>query len=311
MARPSDASKNVAGTQKTKSGASKPSKVAPNKLVRTDAQSQTLDALFPVTSRASTSTLGNGTVPTAGEGIESDGDEARPSKFRRSDHDPAFAARLAADQAAQARARVRIAQSECALTSVKQLRKEVIEARHEGAHCFPLALRCGNSVEWRADLVTPQAWTRSSRDTSLLGSSTRFCASRCCNIRPSCTSSNTLPSRVFHSPSSPERALLMLSILTLILCRQELFYQLGLRQFGRFSRINLTPPPSLEKLVKLAVDRAHADGTADDNVAAKSDSIVQVSGRQARGHRRKSEAGTDLAVTLFPGCQLVPAHSEL
>lgn len=28
---------------------------------------------------------------------------------------------------------MRIAQSECALTSVRQLRKEVIEARHEGA----------------------------------------------------------------------------------------------------------------------------------------------------------------------------------
>ena len=148
MAGPSSVSKSTANTQKTTSGASKPSKVAPNKLVRTDAQSQTLDALFPVTSRASTSKLRNGTVLQAGEGTESDGDETRPSKVRRSDHDPAFAARLAADQAARARARVRIAQSECALTSVKQLRKEVIEARHEGARCFPLprAVHCGNSA---------------------------------------------------------------------------------------------------------------------------------------------------------------------
>lgn len=226
MARPSDASKNVAGTQKTKSGASKPSKVAPNKLVRTDAQSQTLDALLPVTSRASTSKFGNGTVPTAGEGIESDGDEARPSKVRRSDHDPAFAARLAADQAAQARARVRIAQSECALTSVKQLRKEVIEARHEGLD----AIIKGHIFVGIVDTVLCQ---------SMLQHQTKLYL-------------------VQHAAVA-----------------QELFYQLGLRQFGRFSRINLTPPPSLEKLVKLAVDRAHADGTADDNVAAKSDSIVQ------------------------------------
>ena len=86
-------------------------------------------------------------------------------------------------------------------------------------------------------------------------------------------------------------------MLTLLPCRQELFYQLGLRQFGRFSRINLTPPPSLEKLVRLAVDRAYADGTADDNVVAKSDAIVQVSWLKMLGER--SEAGTELADTLF------------
>lgn len=60
------------------------------------------------------------------------------------------------------------------------------------------------------------------------------------------------------------------------MCRQELFYQLGLRQFGRFSRINLTPPPRLEKLVRLAVDRACADGSAAETVAAQKDDIVQV-----------------------------------
>lgn len=36
--------------------------------------------------------------------------------------------------------------------------------------------------------------------------------------------------------------------------REELFYQLGLRQFGNFSRIRLDPPPSLRKLIALAVD---------------------------------------------------------
>ena len=35
---------------------------------------------------------------------------------------------------------------------------------------------------------------------------------------------------------------------------EELFYQLGLRQFGNFNRIRLEPPPSLRKLVSLAVD---------------------------------------------------------
>ena len=37
-------------------------------------------------------------------------------------------------------------------------------------------------------------------------------------------------------------------------CREELFYQLGLRQFGDFNRIKLEPPPPLRILVTLAVD---------------------------------------------------------
>ncbi|KAF8899820.1 DNA mismatch repair protein MutL [Gymnopilus junonius] len=35
---------------------------------------------------------------------------------------------------------------------------------------------------------------------------------------------------------------------------EELFYQLGLRQFGDFSRIKLDPPPSLREMIKMAVD---------------------------------------------------------
>jgi len=34
---------------------------------------------------------------------------------------------------------------------------------------------------------------------------------------------------------------------------EELFYQLGLRQFGDLSRLKLEPPPSLRKLVDIAV----------------------------------------------------------
>jgi len=130
--RPTSTSTPTASTSRRQSGASSStskSKIAPNKLVRTDAQSQTLDALFPAL--PSTSKTRNVVDADAeGDGTESD----RPSKKRKSDHDPAFAAQLAAEQAAAQRsARVRIAQSECALTSVKQLRKEVLEARHKGA----------------------------------------------------------------------------------------------------------------------------------------------------------------------------------
>ncbi|KIK70163.1 hypothetical protein GYMLUDRAFT_34643 [Collybiopsis luxurians FD-317 M1] len=35
---------------------------------------------------------------------------------------------------------------------------------------------------------------------------------------------------------------------------EELFYQLGLRQFGDFSRLKLEPPPTLRDLLKIAVD---------------------------------------------------------
>jgi len=35
---------------------------------------------------------------------------------------------------------------------------------------------------------------------------------------------------------------------------EELFYQLGLRQFGNFNRLKLEPPPPLRAMVKLAVD---------------------------------------------------------
>jgi len=40
----------------------------------------------------------------------------------------------------------------------------------------------------------------------------------------------------------------------MLMCREELFYQLGVRQFGDFTRIKLEPPPSVKDLVRLAVD---------------------------------------------------------
>jgi DNA mismatch repair protein MLH1 len=36
--------------------------------------------------------------------------------------------------------------------------------------------------------------------------------------------------------------------------REELFYQLGLRQFGNFPRLKLDPPAPLRPLISLAVD---------------------------------------------------------
>ncbi|GAA5984671.1 hypothetical protein JCM10908_003452 [Rhodotorula pacifica] len=211
------------------SGPSKPSKVAPNKLVRTDAQSQTLDALFPAAPRTSTGKPRRGGASIAEDGVDiatGEADASRATKVRKSDHDPAFAARLAAEQAAEARARVRIAQSECALTSVKQLRKEVIEARHEGLD----AIIKGHIFVGIVDVVLCQSMIQHQTKLYLIQ----------------------------HAAVA-----------------EELFYQLGLRQFGRFSRIRLTPPPSLEHLVRLGVDRACADSPDPEVITQKSDSIVQ------------------------------------
>lgn len=57
---------------------------------------------------------------------------------------------------------------------------------------------------------------------------------------------------------------------------EELFYQLGLRQFGDFSRLKLQPPPSLRTLVDLAV-RAE-ESTEDSRLSKKQivDRIVDI-----------------------------------
>lgn len=90
-------------------------KTAPNKLVRTDYQAQTLDGMFPPTR------------PSSAPG------EDRPTKRRKgpSDHDPEFATLLAKESSVQAASRARIAQSDCDLTSIRELRADVIKRRHQ------------------------------------------------------------------------------------------------------------------------------------------------------------------------------------
>jgi len=55
--------------------------------------------------------------------------------------------------------------------------------------------------------------------------------------------------------------------------REELFYQLGVRQFGDFSRIKLEPPPMIRDLIKLAVD---ADETTNE-IRLSKEEITNVS----------------------------------
>lgn len=106
----------------------KSTKTAPNKLVRTDQHAQTLDGMFlPVVQ----------IVDDEGEG-----DTSRPSKRRKSDHDPDFASQLAEESMNLLNSsRTKIAMSECLLKSVKDLRKSVIEKCHEGEFIFQLFFR--------------------------------------------------------------------------------------------------------------------------------------------------------------------------
>ena len=52
--------------------------------------------------------------------------------------------------------------------------------------------------------------------------------------------------------------------------REELFYQLGLRQFGDFSRIKLEPPPSLRSMIEIAVN---ADDSTENSRLSKNQII--------------------------------------
>lgn len=61
--------------------------------------------------------------------------EERPTKRRKSDHDPAFAQELAKENQSAGlggSGRIKIVQSECLLKSVRDLRKEVVEGAHAG-----------------------------------------------------------------------------------------------------------------------------------------------------------------------------------
>ncbi|KAI0659236.1 DNA mismatch repair protein MutL [Cubamyces menziesii] len=56
----------------------------------------------------------------------------------------------------------------------------------------------------------------------------------------------------------------------------ELFYQLGLRQFGNFSRIRLDPPPELRMLIALAIDAEDGLGQSGMTKADAVDRIVDL-----------------------------------
>ncbi|GAA5990002.1 hypothetical protein JCM5350_002364 [Sporobolomyces pararoseus] len=206
----------------------KPAKTAPQKLVRTDANSQTLDSMFPLLGSSSSSTSlstlkekGKERAPTKyDEGgdlvVDGEEEESRPAKKKvRSDHEnPGFAKAVAEEQARQMKlARVRISQSECTLTSVKNLRNQVIEGRNEELdQLFKNHIFVGI-----ADLQTGRSLIQHQTELYLIK----------------------------HN-----------------VVAEQLLYQLTLRQFGRFNRIKMKPPISLKKLIRLGVEKEYPrDGT--------------------------------------------------
>ncbi|GAA6021194.1 hypothetical protein JCM11491_001602 [Sporobolomyces phaffii] len=218
--RPSAATK----TSIISSSSRKPTKTAPQKLVRTDANSQTLDSMFPLLSSSTSSShdrKGKSRALTIYDDGQDDidGDSGgtasdRPAKKSKSDHDPAFAKIVAEEQALRMKqARIRISQSECSLTSVKTLRTRIIEERNEELdRLFKNHIFVGV-----ADLQTGR---------SLIQHETKLYL-------------------VKHNAVA-----------------EQLFYQLTVRQFGRFNRIKLRPPPSLAKLIRMGVEKEYPrDGT--------------------------------------------------
>ena len=89
-----------------------------------------------------------------------------------------------------------------------------------------------------------------------------------CSIQPNYISLTTELLRRFSNPSYPIG-------LSDNIPREEIFYQLGLRQFGNFNRLKLEPPPPLRTMVKLAVDSE--DGTSQSRLSKEQ--IVDVCGK--------------------------------
>ncbi|KAF9068865.1 histidine kinase-like ATPase [Rhodocollybia butyracea] len=166
-----------------------PKKVYSHHKVRTSLQDRTLDSMFPV---ANPSTIGTGSANASGS--------QSPSRYRE------------------------VKESECFLTSVKSLRKQIIKGKHK--------------------LLT-----------------------------------EILEKHTFVGIVDVDRSLSLIQYSTKLYLvnhgtlAEELFYQLGLRQFGDFSRLKLEPPPSLRDLITIAVD---AEEISDDTTLSKPDIVERI-----------------------------------
>lgn len=209
-------------------------KTPAQRLVRTDANAQTLDAMFgqadsggarsvaPKKRKASdVIELGSDGENGADESIEIDAvdidatfDDTR-SKYRGEDSEEKQNVTKGA-----ARSSRKIAQTDCDLTSIQELRQAV----EDGAHAELTAILKQHTFVGVIDLATGQ---------SMLQHRTKLYL-------------------VNHNQLA-----------------EELFYQLGLRQFGAMGRLHLKPPPSLRELLEIAMESepdAGESGMSSDEI---------------------------------------------
>ncbi|KAG9025968.1 DNA mismatch repair protein [Tulasnella sp. JGI-2019a] len=159
-----------AETEETSASVLAPKKALPQHKIRTSMMDQTLDSMFAIND---------------------------PSKV------------LSSEDAPGARKREDIPESQCILSSIKDMRNDVLKKKHGGL----------------ADILTN-------------------------HIFVGIVDMGLEISLVQH--------LTKLYMLNHGVLSEELFYQLGLRQFGNFGRLKLHPPPPIRSLIQLAVD-ADAD----------------------------------------------------
>lgn len=57
------------------------------------------------------------------------------------------------------------------------------------------------------------------------------------------------------------------------LTSEEMFYQLGLRQFGAFSRIQLNPPVNLKELIQIGIE---SEEDAEAKSGKPKEELIQV-----------------------------------
>lgn len=193
-------------------------KTYPNHKVRTSLKDRTLDSMFPVAHPSQK--LSNDSTE---DGIAT---PATPPVNKEKD----------------------INESQCFLTSIKDLRTAVVCAKHSRQRSsFPMSL-----TPLIASLLPPTELSEILSKHTFVGI---VDSSRCLSL-------------VQHSTR--------LYLLNHGALSAELFYQLGLRQFGNFARIRLDPPPELRMLVALAVDAE--EGVKEGGLDR--DAVVDVSSTQ-------------------------------
>lgn len=222
----------------TRRSGSASNKVPAQRLVRTDASAQTLDAMFGQASANSNTITRTSRKRSATEIVDveaeaedeiidvdnADNDdtividnEDSLSKYR----DGAASASIPSNTQKPRQSRVPLAQTD--LTSIQELRAEVTAAKHDG-----------RPDTYDRDCI--RLMCESAGLERILKQHT-FVGTIDVTLGQSMLQHGTKLYLVNHN-----------------MLGDELFYQVGLRQFGSFGKLHLKPPPSLRELLEIAVE---------------------------------------------------------